>query len=101
MIVRFLPDWLPGMSFKRKGREWAKLVASFYNRPYAFVQHQKVGFTQKFSMKLLIHEIQATGNATDSFILKFLERETFGGEGEHIVKSIAASLYAGGSDTVR
>lgn len=57
MIVRFLPDLLPGMSFKRKGREWAKRVASFNNRPYAFVQHQKVGSTLKLVWKTLMHEI--------------------------------------------
>lgn len=42
LLVRYLPEWLPGMDFKRKGREWAKTVASFSDRPYTFVKHQMV-----------------------------------------------------------
>lgn len=45
-LVRNLPEWLPGMEFKRKGREWAKTVASLSDRPYTFVQHQMVQFEQ-------------------------------------------------------
>lgn len=45
-LVRHLPEWLPGMEFKRKGREWAKTVASLSDRPYTFVQHQMVQFEQ-------------------------------------------------------
>lgn len=40
--VIHLPEWLPGMGFKRTARLWAAKTASLCDKPYAFVQHQIV-----------------------------------------------------------
>lgn len=57
--VRNFPEWLPGMEFKRKAREWAKKTAAFCDKPYAFVQHQMVQFSEE--SLLCIHSVHASG----------------------------------------
>ena len=41
-ILRFLPEWLPGMGFKKSAKEFRKVVMDFLNKPFAFVKHQMV-----------------------------------------------------------
>ena len=43
-VVKYLPEWLPGMSFKKLAREWRGVVESFYNTPYDFVKKQLVSY---------------------------------------------------------
>lgn len=43
IAVRYLPERLPGMGFKRTAREWAKTATLLCDLPYSFVQHQMVG----------------------------------------------------------
>ena len=37
LSVRFLPEWLPGMEFKRLAREWSGYVDDLANIPFKFV----------------------------------------------------------------
>lgn len=41
-VLRYLPDWLPGMTFKETGRELRKVIDAFLNKPYEFVKYQMV-----------------------------------------------------------
>ena len=43
-VVRYFPEWLPGMSFKKTGKEWRKTLMEFYDKPYAFVQRRLVSY---------------------------------------------------------
>lgn len=33
-LLEYLPDWMPGMSFKRKCARWTEQVAAIKNMPY-------------------------------------------------------------------
>jgi hypothetical protein len=84
-LVRYLPGWLPGAGFKRTASYWRKTLMDLVEKPYAFVRQQ---MTQ--------------GNNEPSYLSKLLENNNgnLSTEEDFVAKWSAASLYAGGADTV-
>lgn len=41
-VVRFLPSWMPGASFKRSAKQWRKTVALSRQRPWNWTRRQVV-----------------------------------------------------------
>lgn len=41
-IVKHLPDWFPGASFKRKAKEWKAKMEEFTDRPYEWMKNELV-----------------------------------------------------------
>ncbi|KAG1753721.1 cytochrome P450 [Suillus paluster] len=77
-----VPEWFPGIGFKRKARESLETLEKMAGAPYGFVKDQ-----------------MAAGIAQRSFTSDLLEGRALSAEEEHIVKWSAASLYSGGADT--
>ncbi|KAM4066284.1 cytochrome p450 [Hirsutella rhossiliensis] len=46
--LKYLPDALPGMTFKKTAREWNKINQAVANIPYSFVQHQMANGNNRF-----------------------------------------------------
>jgi hypothetical protein len=42
IAVKYVPDWLPGAEFKRKGKEWAESVQAMVDAPFNLVKRQMV-----------------------------------------------------------
>lgn len=84
--VRYLPSWFPGTGFQKIAKGFEKNVITFSDKPYEFVRQR-----------------MAQGDLEPSFLSQLLEVSRFerGSDEEVVVKWSAASLYAGGSDTVR
>ncbi|KZV60973.1 cytochrome P450 [Peniophora sp. CONT] len=87
--LKYVPEWVPGASFKRKAREWRKLAQNMINAPYDMV---KTNFSQ--------------GAAEPCFVATCLEQnvaKTLNGEkevlSEELIKDTAAVAYAAGADT--
>jgi cytochrome P450 len=83
-FLRYVPDWLPGVRFKRTARLWRKTLMDVVDIPYRYVK-QRV----------------SDQSNEDSYVSKLIEQnaQTLGPEEEHAIKWSAASLYAGGADT--
>ncbi|KAG9103434.1 hypothetical protein FRC06_010852 [Ceratobasidium sp. 370] len=84
-FLRHLPDWLPIAPFQRRALEARRIFNAHRENPFAYVQDQ-----------------MAAGTAEDSFTSKLLQTEDgspVDDETKYHVKSIAATLYAAGSDT--
>ncbi|EJC98992.1 cytochrome P450 monooxygenase [Fomitiporia mediterranea MF3/22] len=81
-FLRYLPDWIPGMDFKRTAARWRKTITEVAEKPYAFVNKQ-----------------MADGAATPSYTSKLLNKDNLSPEEQFVVKWSAASLYSGGADT--
>ncbi|KIJ40995.1 hypothetical protein M422DRAFT_172679 [Sphaerobolus stellatus SS14] len=83
-ILKQVPYWMPGASFKRKAREWRKLSRDLIERPFQAVKRK---------MK--------EGTALPSFTSILLEESTQPGSkiDEEIVQNTAAMAYAAGADT--
>ncbi|KLO15926.1 cytochrome P450 oxidoreductase OrdA-like protein [Schizopora paradoxa] len=82
-FLRFLPEWLPGMGFKKVGRAFFNHVVELLERPHEFVKQQ-----------------MALGLAAPSYTKDTLEKTpNYSPEDESCIKWAAASIYGGGSDT--
>ena len=84
-LLRYLPEWMPGTSFKRIGRLYKRLNYEVAERPYVFAKSQ-------FASKTL----------SPSLASNLLEKETptMTPEKESRLKISLATLYTGGADTV-
>ncbi|CAE6513216.1 unnamed protein product [Rhizoctonia solani] len=84
-LLRFVPVWFPGATFKRKAKEWAESTNRHRQAPFDYV------------VKNL-----AEGTAEPSFTSKLLDpedgREVSESEKE-MIKIVASGLYAAGADT--
>jgi hypothetical protein len=86
--VKYLPEGLPGMGFKRTARQWKQTLVDLVERPYAFV----------------VQQMQTAGpNCEPSYLSRLLEPGTTNLSPEElfVAKWSAVSLYGGGADTVR
>ncbi|SJL17045.1 related to cytochrome P450 CYP2 subfamily [Armillaria ostoyae] len=77
--LRFLPEWLPGMGFKRLAREWKKDLDDLVNIPFNFVKGQV-----------------ATGMEKESFVSALLHDKS---ASEYDIKWAASTIYGGGGET--
>ncbi|THV04845.1 cytochrome P450 [Dendrothele bispora CBS 962.96] len=84
-ILKYIPPWLPGASFKRLAFQWRKLTLEMLNRPFDLVkQKMKDGIASPSIVASELEDI-ASGRAPH--------------ENERILKNVAATTYAAGSDT--
>jgi hypothetical protein len=82
-IVKYLPDWFPGAGFKRTAKEWNKTLMDLVEKPYNLVRRRMV--EEKYR---------------PSYLSKLLKDGNISTEEDFVAKWTAASLYAGGADTV-
>ncbi|PBK62165.1 cytochrome P450 [Armillaria solidipes] len=78
-FLRFLPEWIPGMAFKSKARQWAKDLDDMVNVPYKFTERQ-----------------MATGVENTSFVSALLRDKSVT---EHDLKWTAATIYGAAGET--
>jgi hypothetical protein len=83
VLVKHIPDWVPGTGFKRIAREWRGSLIESTERPYAFVKHQ-----------------MANGVHEESFLSQLLQQPIATPDELFTVKCSAMSLFAAGADTV-
>ncbi|ETW79565.1 cytochrome P450 monooxygenase 37 [Heterobasidion irregulare TC 32-1] len=84
-ILKYVPEWMPGAGFKKIAREWRILQEAVVNRPFDMVRDQ-----------------HTKGIAKPCFVGSCLEDRTNAASkslDEDVIKSIAAVVYAAGSDT--
>ncbi|KAL0960673.1 hypothetical protein HGRIS_005702 [Hohenbuehelia grisea] len=86
-ILKYVPEWMPGAEFKRKARGWKKLALEMLNYPFTMVKDR-------------------LENGSAEPCLTTLELENWFREGmtkdpsrELVIKDVAATAYAAGSDT--
>ncbi|THU89922.1 cytochrome P450 [Dendrothele bispora CBS 962.96] len=82
--LRYVPDWVPGASFKHVAAAMRKDLDTLYDVPFNFVRDE---------MKM--------GRAFDSFVGMYIEEKNgeVTSEEEEMIKAAAASLYSGGAET--
>ncbi|KAG6836101.1 hypothetical protein H0H93_011374 [Arthromyces matolae] len=80
-ILRHIPSWFPGATFKRNAKEWAAILLEMVERPHSLVKRE-----------------MAAGLAPLSFTSKLMNGDNVDTEEEFAIKWSAASLYAGGAD---
>lgn len=85
-ILKYVPEWVPGASFKKKAREWKELATTMVEKPY----------------KVALNRIES-GNFIPSFMayrfFDIQEKKEDYSQHEYVIKSVAAAMYSAGSDT--
>ncbi|KAG6245095.1 hypothetical protein E4U24_004603 [Claviceps purpurea] len=88
--LRYLPSWLPGVSFHKTAREWRRVNESMIDVPYDFVVQRmsRGNFTPSYISHYLEHNDENSG-----------EKQVLSQQEESALKNSAAILFGGGSDT--
>lgn len=83
-ILKYVPTWFPFASFKRRAVEWRKSTREMVNKPFDMIKDE-----------------MRKGTATICLVAQELEKRAsgFDFEDEDIIKNVAATSYAAGSDT--
>ncbi|KAF7346392.1 CyP450 monooxygenase [Mycena sanguinolenta] len=83
-ILKYLPSWMPGAGFQRFAAEARELTREMREAPFDFVkQNMRNGVDSSSLVAKLLEENQADGR-----------------HDEATIKDVAATAYAGGSDTI-
>ncbi|KAG5987814.1 hypothetical protein E4U52_007200 [Claviceps spartinae] len=90
--LRYLPSWLPGVSFHKTAREWRRVNESMIDVPYDFVMQQmsRGTFTPSYISHYLGHRDE---NSSE------IEKKVLSQQEEKALKNSAAILFGAGSDT--
>ncbi|KAJ3846863.1 cytochrome P450 [Lentinula lateritia] len=88
-ILKYVPSWFPGASFKRKARKWNGILAATITPPF-----------------MKVKQAMANGTAEDCFSLRCLQntnnpdpRPDHLSKEEEIIKETVGTMYEGGADT--
>lgn len=90
-MLQYIPEFVPGMSFKRTARKWKRINEEVVDVPYRFVQRQI-----------------ASGNYRQSYVSKAIQQQSYSlaseepalsAQVERDIKYTAGAMYAGASDT--
>ncbi|KAJ2922489.1 hypothetical protein H1R20_g14607, partial [Candolleomyces eurysporus] len=85
-ILKYVPAWFPGASFKRKAREWYKLTRMMLEVPYADAKRRiESGNSTVSVLQTNLQKIEA-GVKDDAFT-------------EDVLRNTLGALYSAGSDT--
>ncbi|KAM3514478.1 hypothetical protein MY11210_001922 [Beauveria gryllotalpidicola] len=95
--LKHLPDWLPGMSFKKKAREWRQTWEDVAIMPYAFVREQMHKGTHRPSYVSGILESDTAHSHDDQG--SFDDGPPVRPTEESDIKYTAATMYGAGAET--
>ncbi|RDA94779.1 hypothetical protein CP533_4221 [Ophiocordyceps camponoti-saundersi (nom. inval.)] len=85
-FLKYLPESLPGMTFKKTAREWNQLVEATAEEPYAFVRRQMNANSHRPSYVSRLVETLGNGSVLNP-------------DDEYAIKWSAATIYSAGSDS--
>jgi hypothetical protein len=80
-LVKYVPEWMPGASFKRKAREWRGVAERVYTIPFDYVK-----------------ESMADGTAKPSFTslaLRDITEDDDRDYQEELIKALGGTMYTG------
>jgi hypothetical protein len=81
LLVKYVPEWMPGASFKRKAREWRGVAERFYTIPFDFVKQSMADGTVRSSFTSL-----ALRDITENDDRKYQEE---------LIKGLGGTMYTG------
>ncbi|KAG6915074.1 hypothetical protein DXG01_013569 [Tephrocybe rancida] len=84
-LLKHVPTWMPGASFKRHASKWRKLALEMLNQPFDMVKERLKGGSA-------VHCLTSTELEACFVEGADIDKET-------IIKDVAATAYAAGSDT--
>ncbi|KEP51986.1 cytochrome P450 family protein [Rhizoctonia solani 123E] len=102
----YVPDWFPGTSWKRIGREWGVQQDKAKTKPYEWVKAQvvRVLFVRPVPLHKMTDHLQASGSHQPSLLGSLLQgHKLLSGlstrEKDERLKEVGIITYGGGTDT--
>jgi len=96
-ILKYVPSWMPGASFKRKAREWRHLSRDMLESQFKTVKQKMVSCATIFIPRRS-KDLQAQGTAKSCIVTteleSWMESDKSVGE-EELIMNVAAVVYAG------
>ena len=89
--IKYLPDWFPGMSYRKTAQEWRAINEAAAGLPYAFVLRQMANNAHRPSYVSNLLGKTMTRNSNDCNLAP---------DDEEAIKWTAVSLYAAGSESI-
>ncbi|KAK7052824.1 hypothetical protein VNI00_004143 [Paramarasmius palmivorus] len=86
-VLKYIPSWFPGASFKRKAREWAKDVDEMLNMPFDIV---KSNLTKGIVRPCFVSHCLSNINTLDPDEIVYNEK---------VAREAAGAMYEAGTDT--
>ncbi|KAF9494670.1 cytochrome P450 [Pleurotus eryngii] len=86
-LLKHVPAWMPGAEFKRNARKWRTLATQMLNRPFEMVKERMESGTAEGCM--ITTELE-------SWFREGIDNDKSRGT---VIKDVAATAYAAGSDT--
>jgi hypothetical protein len=80
-LVKYVPEWMPGASFKRKAREWRGAAERVYTIPFDFVKQSMADGTAKPSFTTLA--------------LRDISEDDDRDYQEELIKALGGTMYTG------
>jgi hypothetical protein len=81
LLVKYVPEWMPGASFKRKAREWRVIAERFYTLPFEYVKQSMQEGTARSSFT--------------SLSLRDITEKDDRAYKEELIKSLGGTMYTG------
>ena len=74
--MKYIPEWVPGATFKKTARQWREVIFESYNKPFYFVKKQMVSMAGLYvwTSKKLIPDDRVTGLRYLPSPLKYWEK---------------------------
>ncbi|KAH8696212.1 cytochrome P450 [Talaromyces proteolyticus] len=94
-FLKFVPEWVPGMGFKKLAKKWRPLMTDMNIKPYAFVKHQINQGADETSFTARLIKAGETSPDVIS-INQWSASALFGGAGDTIVGSMQCFFLAMG-----
>lgn len=88
--VRYLPDWVPGMSYRKTAQEYKAINEALAEVPYSFVKRQ---------MAHKAHRPSYVSGLVEKYNITTGDNASSNLDNEETIKITAANLYIGASDT--
>lgn len=96
-ILKYVPSWMPGASFKRNARKWRRLSREMLESQFEIVKQKMVRPMMVAILRCLMVS-KASGTALPCIATRELEDFIHSdGNGEELIKNITAITYAGKS----
>jgi hypothetical protein len=98
-ILKHVPSWMPGASFKRQARVWRRLAREVLESQFNIVKENMVSQSTRYVHRRW-QDVQAKGTAVSCVASRELEKWTESDQSadeEEVIKNITAIAYAGQS----
>lgn len=80
-LVKHVPEWVPGATFKRKAREWSVIADEFGSIPFNFVKKSmRKGIAKPSFVSIALQDITEKDNRQYQ---------------EALIKALAGTMYTG------